>query len=72
MTQQQENGWFNELEDGAQIEDLREAFVKQHEPDMQCAMVEVRETKDGEMLKSNKKLTDYFVPLGSRFWSRKK
>ena len=63
MTQQQEKGWFNELEDGAQIKDVHEAFLKQHEPDVWRTTVEVRERKDSEMLKpSSKKLTDYFVP----------
>ena len=58
-TQQQEKGWFNELEDGAQIKDVREAFVKQHEPDVRRATVEVRETRDGEMLKPNSKTILY-------------
>ena len=46
MTQQQEKGWLNELEDGPQIKDLHEAFVKQHEPDVRHAMVEVCKTKN--------------------------
>ena len=50
------------LEYGAQIKDLRRAFVKQHEPDVRRATVEVRETEDGEMLQADKMLSVYFVP----------
>ena len=50
------------LEYGAQIKDLRRAFVKQHEPAVRRATVEVRETEDGQMLEADKMLSVYFVP----------
>ena len=44
------------------VSDLRRAFVKQHEPDLRHATVEVRETEDGQMLEAHKMLSVYFVP----------
>lgn len=54
------------LDDSADIDDLRRAFVEPLEPSVQRpAAIQVRETRDGEMLKSSKKLSIYFVPAAS-------
>lgn len=49
------------LDDSADISDLRRAFVEQQVLNGSPGTVQVRETKDGEMLKSSTKLTVYFV-----------
>lgn len=52
-----------ELDDHAQITELRKAFVKQLEPDVKRpTTVKVREREGGEMLQASAKLTKYFVP----------
>ena len=52
----------NDLGDHAQIKDLRKAFVKQQVVNVSPAAVVVRETENGEMLKANTMLTNYFMP----------
>ena len=52
----------SDLEDDAQIKDLRKAFVKQQVLDVTPAAVVVRETENGEMLKPSTMLTNYFMP----------
>ena len=52
----------NDLGDHAQIKDLRKAFVKQQVVNVSPAAVVVRETDNGEMLKANTMLTNYFMP----------
>ena len=59
--------WFvdtvDELKDDAQIKDLRKAFVKQQNLlQISPGGVEVRETENGDMLKVDTTLTNYFVP----------
>ena len=54
-----------ELKDGAQVKDLRKAFVEQQRiTNVSPAAVQVRETQGGEIIKSSTMLTDYFVPAG--------
>ena len=57
----------SELENDAQIKDLRKAFVKQQFLGVPPAAVEVRETEDTEELEANTILTIYFThpPGGS-------
>ena len=52
----------HDLGDHAQIKDLRKAFVKQQVVNISPAAVVVRETENGEMLKANTVLTNYFMP----------
>ena len=51
----------DELQDEAQIKDLRKAFVAQQALSVSPAAVEVRKTENGHMLEPNKRLAEYLV-----------
>ena len=54
------------LADDAIVDDLRDAFVTQHEPDVKRpAAVEVRAGEDGDKLKAGAELTGYFELPGT-------
>ena len=56
----------DKLKDGAQITDLRKAFVKQQNlTTISPGGVQVREVEDGGMFTAGTTLTDYFVPSAS-------
>eukprot|EP00978_Attheya_sp_CCMP212_P037562 scaffold178534_cov51-Attheya_sp.AAC.1 len=55
------NAKVKELDDDADVDDLRNAFVQQHEPSVQRP-ASLKVFENDEQLSEDKKLKDYFVP----------